>query len=57
MTHNFDFYRAIARFGASKFMIHRNDEREIVFGRGEYTNEFIKSLKKMMKILKRILLL
>lgn len=46
MTHNFDFYRAIARFGASKFMIHRNDEREIVFGRGEYTNEFIKSLKK-----------
>ncbi|EAJ4410826.1 hypothetical protein DIO04_01105, partial [Campylobacter jejuni] len=44
--HNFDFYRAIARFGASKFMIHRNDEREIVFGRGEYTNEFIKSLKK-----------
>ncbi|OCR05459.1 hypothetical protein BA920_05180 [Helicobacter pullorum] len=46
MTHNFDFYRAIARFGASKFMIHKNDEREIVFGRGEYTNEFIKSLKK-----------
>ncbi|WP_349685966.1 hypothetical protein [Campylobacter coli] len=46
MTHNFDFYRAIVRFGASKFMIHRNDEREIVFGRGEYTNEFIKSLKK-----------
>ena len=46
MTHNFDFYRAIARFGASKFMIHRNNEREIVFGRGEYTNEFIKSLKK-----------
>ncbi len=46
MMHNFDFYRAIARFGASKFMIHRNDEREIVFGRGEYTNEFIKSLKK-----------
>ncbi|HEF9590197.1 TPA: hypothetical protein SBY31_001555 [Campylobacter coli] len=46
MTHNFDFYRAIARFGASKFMIYRNDEREIVFGRGEYTKEFIKSLKK-----------
>lgn len=45
MTHNFDFYRAIARFGASKFMIHRNDERKIVFERGEYTKEFIKSLK------------
>ena len=45
MTHNFDFYRAIARFGASKFMIHKNDEREIVFEKGEYTKEFIKVLK------------
>lgn len=45
MTHNFDFYRAVARFGALKFMIHRNDERKIIFERGEYTNEFIKSLK------------
>ncbi|TKX30434.1 hypothetical protein [Campylobacter aviculae] len=46
MTHNFDFYRAIARFGASKFMINRNNERKIMFERGEYAKEFIKSLKK-----------
>ncbi|WQT19076.1 hypothetical protein FNE53_07440 [Helicobacter pylori] len=49
MTHNFDFYRTLkSRLNIPREqikMIHRNNDREIIFKDGEYLNSFIEYIR------------